>query len=65
MEWWIFLNLIISLCFTTNDYFKCFQAKLFHVPILPQYLIAILVLGAFILLILFQTSVIGPVNYWF
>ena len=42
-----------------------FQAKLFHVPILPQYLIAIIVLGAFILLILFQTSVIGPVNYWF
>lgn len=41
------------------------KAKLFHVPILPQYLIAILVLGAFILLILFQTSVIGPVNYWF
>ncbi|XP_022286592.2 uncharacterized protein LOC111099567 isoform X1 [Crassostrea virginica] len=41
------------------------KAKLFHVPILPQYLIAIIVLGAFILLILFQTSVIGPVNYWF
>ncbi|XP_062566050.1 uncharacterized protein LOC134228416 isoform X1 [Saccostrea cucullata] len=41
------------------------KAKLFHIPILPQYLIAILVLGAFILLILFQTSVIGPVNYWF
>ncbi|XP_056005293.1 uncharacterized protein LOC125659305 isoform X2 [Ostrea edulis] len=41
------------------------KAKLFHIPILPRYLIAVFVLGSFILLVLFQTSVIGPVNYWF
>jgi len=36
-----------------------FQAKLFHVPILPRYLITIIVLSLFVVLILLQTSVIG------
>ncbi|KAJ8313466.1 hypothetical protein KUTeg_008989 [Tegillarca granosa] len=40
------------------------RAKLFHVPILPAYLIAVIVLASFILLILFQTSTltIHPTN---
>ncbi|XP_046577481.1 uncharacterized protein LOC124285315 [Haliotis rubra] len=41
------------------------KAKLFHIPIQPSYVISILVLGAFVLLILFQTSSIGPVDYIF
>ncbi|WAR27892.1 hypothetical protein MAR_013596 [Mya arenaria] len=35
------------------------RAKLFHVPILPRYLISISVLSLFVVLILLQTSVIG------
>ncbi|XP_033760317.1 uncharacterized protein LOC117342308 isoform X1 [Pecten maximus] len=41
------------------------KAKIFSIPIMPSYLISIMVLTAFILLILFQTSIIGPINYWF
>lgn len=35
------------------------RAKLFHIPILPSYLIAVVVLSLFIILILLQTNVIG------
>ncbi|XP_071165662.1 uncharacterized protein [Mytilus edulis] len=41
------------------------RAKLFHIPIMPAYLITIIVLSCLVLLILFQTSIIGPINYWF
>ncbi|XP_050413714.2 uncharacterized protein LOC126828156 isoform X1 [Patella vulgata] len=41
------------------------KAKLFHIPIQPSYLIAIVVLTCFILLILFQTSSIGSYDYIF
>ncbi|XP_041358803.1 uncharacterized protein LOC121375421 [Gigantopelta aegis] len=41
------------------------KAKLFHIPIQPSYVISILVLTAFVLLILFQTSSIGPIDYIF
>ncbi|KAK3583643.1 hypothetical protein CHS0354_021379 [Potamilus streckersoni] len=38
------------------------RAKLFHVPILPKYMIAIMVLLLFIILILFQTGIIGSTD---
>lgn len=41
------------------------RAKLFHIPIMPAYLITIIVISCLVLLILFQTSIIGPINYWF
>ncbi|XP_059159541.1 uncharacterized protein LOC131943429 isoform X2 [Physella acuta] len=41
------------------------KAKLFHIPMLPSHLIFAGVVGAFVLLILVQTSSIGPSNYFF
>ncbi|ESO86344.1 hypothetical protein LOTGIDRAFT_235407 [Lottia gigantea] len=41
------------------------KAKLFHIPVQPSYLIALLVLTAFVFLILFQTSSIGTSNMIF
>lgn len=40
------------------------RAKLFHIPILPSYIIAFVVLGLFVLLILLQTSVIGTEHFF-
>ncbi|KAK7475503.1 hypothetical protein BaRGS_00033259 [Batillaria attramentaria] len=39
------------------------KAKLFHIPILPSYIIAFTILACFIFLILIQTSIVGPKNY--
>ncbi|XP_025078975.1 uncharacterized protein LOC112555045 isoform X2 [Pomacea canaliculata] len=40
------------------------KAKLFHIPILPSYIISFCILTSFIFLILFQTNSIGPKNYF-
>ncbi|KAL4220209.1 hypothetical protein ACF0H5_020617 [Mactra antiquata] len=39
------------------------RAKLFHVPILPSYIISLVVLALFIVLILLQTSIIGTDHF--
>ncbi|KAK7090265.1 uncharacterized protein [Littorina saxatilis] len=44
-------------------HFTRLKAKLFHIPILPSYVIAFSTLVAFIFLILVQTSMLGPKNY--
>lgn len=40
------------------------RAKLFHMPILPSYLISLVVLSLFVILILMQTSVIGTDHFF-
>ncbi|XP_064615517.1 uncharacterized protein LOC135479555 isoform X2 [Liolophura sinensis] len=56
------LDLDSFVLFVSNN---SLRAKLFHIPILPSYLISVVVITCFIILLLFQTSVIGPANYFF
>ncbi|XP_053403563.1 uncharacterized protein LOC123554901 [Mercenaria mercenaria] len=40
------------------------RAKLFHIPILPSYLISVVVLSLFVILILLQTNIIGTDHFF-